>query len=861
MPRDIDDLHSITHCQDELHAPFGDFQGPFGFGRYENGQSRGNYCDPDLSKLAAASTSGSAAARRSDDPGAIELNAQIPLPPSLDSVLCSSDVAHCSSEASHAHTLSSRWAEILSQDSDDGRMLSHLPFHWEGKKNDNMRVEASGNQIELSVNEAACSKPSSNDNEWHKMRESRLRTKSQLDFATSCMRKWRISMKVGGVSSRTTLFPPSYVTRKGEQTPEKARKCMRPMLCFARLPQSAQSGQTVSVEMASEMDTAGLAQSLGSYDCRFADNLINPKKEGVSRAKRIELGRTRIVWSNLVQGDATPYSRNRVNFNSLITGKRLDSSQCKRPLDVKVGVRLNGRIIMEEALLGDPTVTVSNPRKRKHSTRQTETEGQVSMLSVECPESRTYEEIDAAINSTSFWPENSLVGDAGEGAVVVKKSVVYVEEGGQARSDIERSEIIADLMKFSQKKSAQKKVKRSVSGGSVLTEATSIMSLGGNRVVEKYNPPRIACVPLEDGLVRSVCLSAGNMIGKSVNQILDNIANEELERMCTICWSNEGSGNEGVQECTKCGLLAHTNCCFDKGKCVPISNGDSVSTNRSYPAEDTMQDTMQATMHSNTNTQLDTVRADACDSQWICAVCCHSEVKPRRNARMPSRFVDGETYASPNHGIASNANLPGPQCSFCPHRGGAMSPLGPQNGAIQCHTRWVHEVCRIWTGFNNSNELDTTRSSISHGSHFTNVCALCGTGGDIHKKSTVCHVGLTRCAARGCLVSFHPMCALLASKSKEGMEENSAHVKTVRTRMTRHSSGQSVGNKKSDEKDNSEADKKLCNEYTLQLVQLTSAHAACEEESKSVIPIAFCGIHNPQRDDASYGCLPGGTAI
>ena len=94
MPRDIDDLHAITHCQDELHSPFGDFRGPFGFGRYENGQSRGNYCDPDLVNISCRTSGALAAARRSDDPGAIELNAQIPLPPSNEMVI-ELTVCHC----------------------------------------------------------------------------------------------------------------------------------------------------------------------------------------------------------------------------------------------------------------------------------------------------------------------------------------------------------------------------------------------------------------------------------------------------------------------------------------------------------------------------------------------------------------------------------------------------------------------------------------------------------------------------------------------------------------------------------------------------------------------------------------------
>ena len=129
--------------------------------------------------------------------------------------------------------------------------------------------------------------------------------------------------------------------------------------------------------------------------------------------------------------------------------------------------------------------------------------------------------------------------------------------------------------------------------------------------------------------------------------------------------------------------------------------------------------------------------------QWRCAVCKHfagTKQKPRRTPKMPSRFDDCETNGD---SLKVKDNAPCPSCSLCPHRGGAMS----QMDSVSDPSKWVHEVCRIWSGAATENK-PKKRSPLS------TVCALCGIGGD----------GLTRCAARGCCVAFHPMCAVIASR-------------------------------------------------------------------------------------------------
>jgi len=816
MPRDIDDLHVITHCQDELYAPFGDFQGPFGFGRYENGQSRGNYSNT------APQDDAYAAARRFQDPGVLELTARFPLPSPINALMSVDEP--CPSPAK-------KWKNELSKNPDHVSMLSHLPFHWEKK-----------NRLPPSIDQQKNS-PSSGQQSYlqpQKLTEIRSKSKAQI-------RKWKISMKVGGVSSRSTLFPSSSIigTDGDQDVPENCRKVIRPMLAVC----SIQHGQTVTSEKALEMDNVGFAHSLGSHDCRYTDALLNPKKDGANRAKRIEVGRTRLVWSNLIQGDESSSSstRNRVNFNSLLTGQRVDVSKCKRPTEVKVGLRLNGRTIMEEALEALPNV-----RKRKHSTRNAESDGPALELRIQCPESRTDEEIDAALLL------NSSIGLPKEGRVLPRSTengaVVYLEMGIQRHSDIDRNDIIASLLKFNQKKSVQKKHKRGASGRTVSTESAPL-PFEGSQVIKKSNSPRFACVPLEDGLMRTVCLNAGNMAGIATHHIIREVLEQESEpisrKRCSVCWSDEGSGKEGVQECAECGLLAHLNCCLDRGE---------FSTRGS-------QDMDGALKHQNAPNKDGMQRSDDQADQWKCAVCCHyTDMKPRRNARMPSRFVDGETYASSKHAgdhaaANTNANLPGPQCSLCIHRGGAMSRLRSSHD-LGHSQKWAHEVCRIWSGrhlFDNS-KTNECSPEVPFASPLSLLCALCGTGGVKGDKSLQFNTGITKCAARGCSVAFHPMCALLASKV--GFDEKGDRSNSRKARKKRHAD-QAVEDKTSDDQEIMEADKKLCKQYTLQLVQLTRkepAAVSAREDKAIIIPVAFCGIHNPRRDAAFFGCLPGGAS-
>lgn len=792
IPRDIDDLHVVTHCDDELYAPFGDFKGPLGFGRYDNGQTRGNYgvhedtqdVAPSLMDMKPDGCSAAmkprfepaAAARRSADPGVIELMVQA-LPSSIGDT--GEDTGRTFSP--------NRWRSRLLADPDHGETFARLPFSWKSKEGNALLDDIGNGQSQMAIqNTAAESHLGANDVEFLQLREAQLIAQRRRSIALSCSQKWNVSVKAGGVSSRSTLFPTSEVLiSNSDDLPENMRKVIRPMLCAASLPQSVLTGETVATERALEMDNDGLAYSLGSYDCRVIEKLLNPKKD-FRRSKKVEVGRNRLVWSNIVQADdpSFPTTRSKVSYNSLITGQKMDDKKNRRQTEIKVGVRIFGKLLIEEALEDQPVANV-NSRKRKHSTRQVENEAPTLKRTL-VPESRTDEELDSAFNTlhAHILAQKSASSEDATKSATNDSDVVYLDTPGDSAlpSCVEKGDIISSLMKLEQKKSAEEKKRKGSSSQSVSIR------------------PRFACVPLEDGLLRTVCLQAGNMTKLAAQQIIQEAIMSESRQVCSVCWSDDGDGEEGVLECVGCGLLAHSNCCYDKG--ALLTNGSKNGKSARH---------------------------------WRCAFCNHFtgiKSKRRRALKKPSRFDDCETNESFHHasnGDESNdqCDTSHPSCSLCPHSGGAMSQIDTDSD------KWVHEVCRVWSGAATScDQKDETLKQ----SPLSTVCALCGTGG----------AGLTRCAARGCFVSFHPMCALLASKTGTYNQAGK------RRRNSRHNN------------ELNEEDEKLCNEYTLQLVQLSRQGATDssilngEDTACNVVPIAYCGLHNPRRDPSYFGCLPGG---
>jgi hypothetical protein len=199
---------------------------------------------------------------------------------------------------------------------------------------------------------------------------------------------------------------------------------------------------------------------------------------------------------------------------------------------------------------------------------------------------------------------------------------------------------------------------------------------------------------------------------------------------------------------------------------------------------------------------------------WQCASCCDTQVASslhvgnpsrRRSIKVPARFrkevaeqFDDVPEESP-HTLQNRR-----QCSQCPHLGGAISPEG---------SAWLHDVCRVW----------------GHSQHKPTVeCVYCGQASA---------VGITKCAGNGCSILFHPMCATLVSKMA------TATIHPV--------------------EDTQSKDLKLRKQQDVYLSTQATLTMMCFNRGKisTLMPVAFCGYHNPLREPTFYGCYPAGELI
>lgn len=189
---------------------------------------------------------------------------------------------------------------------------------------------------------------------------------------------------------------------------------------------------------------------------------------------------------------------------------------------------------------------------------------------------------------------------------------------------------------------------------------------------------------------------------------------------------------------------------------------------------------------------------------WMCAVCCESPKAsgpPRRRVtNLPLRYQSNMLLEMDLHQTSSREESL--KCSLCPHSGGAMSPVGDD-------ICWAHEVCRIWTRKQAEPESIMPKTM--------GLCALCGSEDN---------GALIKCAGSGCTVRFHPMCALITVVDDD--EKNG----TV-----------------PEESNSNRRDERLCSRFTLDVLQC----------GKSLLPVGFCGFHNPMRDETLCGCYPGGV--
>lgn len=180
---------------------------------------------------------------------------------------------------------------------------------------------------------------------------------------------------------------------------------------------------------------------------------------------------------------------------------------------------------------------------------------------------------------------------------------------------------------------------------------------------------------------------------------------------------------------------------------------------------------------------------------WKCGACVDFRAVPSGNGNSPS-----ETYSY-------RRNRRGLKCELCPQSGGSICRRKSGGG-------WVHDVCRIWC---NPKIAPTT----------SQTCALCS------ETST----SVVQCVGVGCKVSFHPMCALLASQAASLNQKSDAATETA-----------------------AERDAFLCTQYSLSMIDacVSQQTGSIPVASNRLLPVGFCGHHNPNRQADFSGLYPGG---
>jgi hypothetical protein len=326
-----------------------------------------------------------------------------------------------------------------------------------------------------------------------------------------------------------------------------------------------------------------------------------------------------------------------------------------------------------------------------------------------------------------------------------------------------------------------------------------------------FVPPVIECVPDSSGPIHIVCTVPGIIKQSSVNPILKLAAVKRSIPCCMVCWRSTEGGLE-VKECAGCGLQVHIQCCLDTG--LEIQN------------------------------------------EWKCSVCCQQDKdqsatmmiikKSKRKSKPSSRLKDPqfESMSSPQRINNSTAIQNEIKCDICHLSGGAMSQIISDGEQI-----WIHETCRIWTG----GERTSTHCTKNQ------LCALCGTNNtlstasrfrrDIHpdqplRKSCSSRC-LVKCAAAGCHISVHPMCALVSSLSSQSIIESRQKEHGIQTENSLEKA--------------KKRDIEICTQYTLTFASVRGSVSGVR--CPVYLPVIFCGMHHPARERSFYGLYPGGKCM
>jgi hypothetical protein len=472
-----------------------------------------------------------------------------------------------------------------------------------------------------------------------------------------------------------------------------------PLIIPAHLPQHVQDGRKMPFSVAET-----LLEELGDYNCRT----LSGTPAGNNR-NRVWGGRTRLMWTEKDQYDLGQRS----SFRSLLTGKKLDFGLHKRPTKVQLAIRLNGHL-----LAGDARIV-------KKCMAETATNG------------------GREDQIPSYG--SKVVKEAIEAAYIIVPNAPSKISTPQCT--LNREALLSNILKNRTPEEV----------GPSLNLVRKIQKPLRVHSFLFVTPPKIECLPAEDGLISVLCSAPGSFDDNNSNvaaAVVDDTS--KTERCCSVCWADSAPGDalqNPLLECGECGILVHKACLGGRaGK----------------------------------------------EREWKCDACVEFKAKG---------IGACDTYQFRRH-------RRGIKCEMCPRTGGSI--------CRRTSDKWVHDVCRIWC----DPKLAPTKS---------HVCVLCSESSS----------SIVLCAAKGCHVAFHPMCGIIASLAASAdRDSNGSETKEESEKAAEH-------------------DAFLCTQYRLAMIDTswTEPTGSTPKARSRILPVGFCGYHNPDRQADFAGLYPGNCYV
>lgn len=339
-----------------------------------------------------------------------------------------------------------------------------------------------------------------------------------------------ISFRLGSTSSRLSIFS------------DVVDQTCQLLLLPAKFPKSLQEGMRLSGVQAFET-----ALELGTYNSRPVPPKALASNDSTCK-NRIFVGRTRIIWSEKEYAQSISQ---RVPYRSLLTGDRLEGSSAKRPMQVKVAIRINGTLLTSKDVSAKKAATLLN---------------------------------DAAwTGDDALFYSNRVVNGALDWACSESSSAITYHPQCSIASDMFLQEVsrqtvtsgttkMSSLLKWSRR---QLRIQRD----STNSIRNSVVRRGQLIVV----PPCIDCAPTEDGLFSVVCTKPGAFVwgsvakgpsSQSVRDVSQSVRDvsivvlRELSidlKCCSICWNREAplTDDGSSTKCSTCGVRVHKSCILE----------------------------------------------------------------------------------------------------------------------------------------------------------------------------------------------------------------------------------------------------------------------------------------------------------